>query len=35
MKLYAMVLATALAVAACSKVTEDNFSKVQVGMTEH
>lgn len=34
MKIYAVVLAMALAVAACSRLTEDNFSKVQVGMTE-
>ena len=34
MKLRVLALVLALAAAACSKVSEENFSKVQVGMTE-
>ncbi len=34
MKLRALVLVLALAAAACSKITEENFAKVRVGMTE-
>lgn len=34
MKLRILVLSLALALAACSKVTEENFAKVRVGMTE-
>lgn len=34
MKLRMLILALALAVGACSKVSEENFAKVQVGMGE-
>lgn len=34
MKLRTLILVLALASGACSKVSEENFSKVQVGMTE-
>jgi hypothetical protein len=34
MKLRMLILALALALGACSKVTEENFAKVQVGMSE-
>lgn len=34
MKTRALVLAAALLLAACSKVTQENFNKVQDGMSE-
>ena len=34
MKLRALALAVLLLLAACSRVTQDNFGKVQDGMTE-
>ena len=34
MKLRTLILILALALGACSKISEENFSKVQVGMTE-
>jgi hypothetical protein len=34
MKLRTLTLVLALALGACSKVSEENFAKVQVGMTE-
>jgi len=34
MKFRTLILVLALALGACSKVSEENFSKVQVGMTE-
>jgi hypothetical protein len=32
--IYAAIVAAALSLAACSKVTQENFGKVQNGMTE-
>lgn len=32
--IYAAIAAAALSLAACSKVTQENFAKVQNGMTE-
>jgi len=34
MKLRALAFATVLLLAACSKVTQENFAKIQDGMTE-
>jgi len=34
MKLRTLILVLALALGACSKISEENFAKVQVGMTE-
>ena len=34
MKLRVLVLATVLLVAGCSKVTQENFAKIQDGMSE-
>ena len=34
MEFRTLILILALALGACSKVSEENFSKVQVGMTE-
>lgn len=34
MKFRMLILALALALGACSKVSEENFAKVQVGMSE-
>jgi hypothetical protein len=34
MKFRMLILALALAVGACSKVSEENFAKIQVGMSE-
>lgn len=34
MKTWLIALAAALAIAACSKITQENFAKVQEGMSE-
>lgn len=34
MKFRVLILALAVALGACSKVSEENFSKIQVGMSE-
>jgi hypothetical protein len=34
MKFRTLILVLALALGACSKVSEENFAKIQVGMTE-
>ncbi|MGQ0654414.1 MAG: outer membrane protein assembly factor BamE domain-containing protein [Betaproteobacteria bacterium] len=34
MKLFSLVLAAALLLAACTKVTQDNFAKIREGMSE-